>query len=131
MISSRSVILTTERLVLRRWRTADRQPFAALNADARVMEYFPRLLSQQESDALANRIDEHFDRHGFGLWAVEVPGVVEFAGFVGLSIPRFVAPFTPCVEIGWRLAAGCWGHRLRDGSRAGGCWIRIRRARAA
>jgi RimJ/RimL family protein N-acetyltransferase len=88
------VSLTTERLVLRRWRTADRQPFAALNADARVMEYFPRVLSQQESDDFASRIDEHFDRHGFGLWALEVPGVVDFAGFVGLSIPRFVAPFT-------------------------------------
>jgi len=110
VISSRSVNLTTERLVLRRWRTGDRQPFAALNADARVMEYFPRVLSQEESDALANRIGEHFDRHGFGLWAVEIPGVVDFAGFVGLAIPRFVAPFTPCVEIGWRLATGCWGH---------------------
>jgi len=73
------------------------------------MEYFPRVLSQQESDDFASRIDEHFDRHGFGLWAVEVPGVVDFAGFVGLSIPRFVAPFTPCVEIGWRLATERWG----------------------
>jgi RimJ/RimL family protein N-acetyltransferase len=102
--------LQTERLILRRWRTGDRQPFAALNADARVMEYFPRLLSLQESDALVSRIDEHFERHGFGLWAVEIPGVVDFAGFAGLSIPRFVAPFTPCVEIGWRLATECWGH---------------------
>jgi RimJ/RimL family protein N-acetyltransferase len=104
------VSLTTERLILRRWRAGDRQPFAALNADARVMEFFPRVLNLKESDDLASRISEHFDRHGFGLWAVEIPGVVDFAGFVGLSIPRFVAPFTPCVEIGWRLAMGCWGH---------------------
>jgi RimJ/RimL family protein N-acetyltransferase len=101
--------LTTERLVLRRWRPADWQPFAALNADARVMEYFPGVLSQQESDALAKYIDEHFERHGFGLWAVEVPGVAPFAGFIGLSVPRFEAHFTPSVEVGWRLAAAYWG----------------------
>jgi RimJ/RimL family protein N-acetyltransferase len=85
-------------------------PFAAINADSRVMEYFPGVLSLQESDALASRIEEHFDRHAFGLWAVEIPGVVDFAGFVGLSVPRFEANFTPCVEMGWRLAADAWGH---------------------
>ena len=74
------------------------------------MEYFPGVLSLQESDALASRIEEHFDRHAFGLWAVEIPGVVDFAGFVGLSVPRFEANFTPCVEMGWRLAADAWGH---------------------
>jgi RimJ/RimL family protein N-acetyltransferase len=74
------------------------------------MEHFPRVLSREESDALADRIDEHFDRHGFGLWAVEVPGVVDFAGFAGLAVPRFSAHFTPCVEIGWRLAPTYWGH---------------------
>ena len=73
------------------------------------MEHFPAPLSREESDAAAARIDRHFDGHGFGLWAVEVPGVVPFAGFVGLSVPDFTAPFTPCVEVGWRLAADCWG----------------------
>src|SRR5215468_11052387 len=101
--------LRTERLILRRWRPADRQPFAALNADARVMEYFSAVLNREESDALAKQIDEHFELHGFGLWAVEVPGVAPFAGFVGLSVPRFEAHFTPCVEIGWRLAREHWG----------------------
>ena len=101
--------LLTERLILRRWRPADRRPFAALNADPRVMEYFPNVLSREESDALAKHIDEHFERHGFGLWAVEVPGVAPFAGFIGLSVPRFQAHFTPCVEVGWRLAAAYWG----------------------
>jgi len=101
--------LTTERLILRRWRPADWQPFAALNADERVMEHFSGELSRAESDALARRIGEHFDRHGFGLWAVEVPGVTAFAGFVGLSIPSFAAHFTPCVEVGWRLAEEHWG----------------------
>jgi RimJ/RimL family protein N-acetyltransferase len=101
--------LRSERLLLRRWRTADREPFAALNADQRVMEHFPALLSREESDAAADRIEAHFQRHGFGSWAVEVPGVTPFAGFVGLCHPRFEAHFTPCVEIGWRLAAQFWG----------------------
>jgi RimJ/RimL family protein N-acetyltransferase len=80
-----------------------------MSADQRVMEYFPKLLDRAESDALAARIIEHFDQHGFGLWAVEAPGMADFIGFVGLSVPRFEAHFTPCVEIGWRLACEHWG----------------------
>jgi RimJ/RimL family protein N-acetyltransferase len=98
----------TERLILRRWRRADRAPFAAMNADPRVMQYFPSTLSREESDGAAARIAAHFDAHRFGLWAIEIPGVTEFAGFCGLSIPAFAAPFMPCVEIGWRLAAEYW-----------------------
>jgi ribosomal-protein-alanine N-acetyltransferase len=96
--------------LLRAWRAEDRQPFAALNADPRVMEHFPGVLSRRESDALARHAAEHFDRHGFGPWAVEVPGVAPFIGFVGMVVPSFEAHFTPCVEIGWRLAAEHWGH---------------------
>jgi RimJ/RimL family protein N-acetyltransferase len=84
-------------------------PFARLNADPRVMEFFPAPLSRAQTQALVERIDAHFREHGFGLWAVEVPGVTSFAGFVGLSVPRFEAHFTPCVETGWRLAAEYWG----------------------
>jgi len=73
------------------------------------MQYLPGALSRQASDALAARIAAQWDERGFGLWAVEVPGVAPFAGFVGLSIPSFEAPFAPCVEIGWRLAAPFWG----------------------
>ena len=111
--------LQTERLCLRRWLPSDRAPFAALNADPRVMEYFPAPLSPHESDALATRIEAHFAEHGFGLWAVEIPHVVPFAGFIGLAIPRFTAHFTPCVEIGWRLAAAHWGQGYAtEGARA-------------
>ncbi|WP_260617190.1 GNAT family N-acetyltransferase [Microbispora hainanensis] len=99
--------IRTERLVLRRWREDDKEPFAALNADPVVMEHFPATLSREDSDALAERIEAGFDEHGFGLWAVEADG--EFIGFTGLSVPRFTAPFTPCVEIGWRLARSAWG----------------------
>jgi RimJ/RimL family protein N-acetyltransferase len=102
--------IKTSRLCLRRWNEQDLPTFAAINADARVMEFLPKLLDRKESDALASRIDEHFNDHGFGLWAVEIPTVTRFAGFVGLSIPRFQAHFTPCVEIGWRLAYEQWGH---------------------
>jgi RimJ/RimL family protein N-acetyltransferase len=102
--------LLTERLWLRRWSRADRAPFAAINADPEVMKYFPGVLSRAESDALVDRIEAHFAERGFGLWAVEAPGVAPFLGFVGLSVPRFEAPFMPCVEIGWRLARSHWGH---------------------
>src|SRR5438105_8144847 len=74
------------------------------------MEFLPSPLTHPESDALAARIREHFHDHGFGLWAVEIPGVVTFAGFVGLSVPKFHAHFTPCVEVGWRLAFDHWRH---------------------
>jgi RimJ/RimL family protein N-acetyltransferase len=73
------------------------------------MQYMPKLLDRTESDAVAGRIREHFTQHGFGLWAVEVIGVADFIGFTGLGVPRFQAHFTPCVEIGWRLAHDYWG----------------------
>ena len=101
--------LRTERLLLRSWRPADLEPFAAMNADPQVMEFLPKCLTRPESDALATRINDGFIEHGFGLWAVELPGEAEFAGFIGLSVPRFEAHFTPCVEVGWRLAYEFWG----------------------
>jgi RimJ/RimL family protein N-acetyltransferase len=102
-------VIRTERLLLRQWRAEDREPFAALNADARVMEFMPALLPRPQSDALARASEAHFATHGFGPWAVEVPGVAPFIGFVGLVVPAFEAHFTPAIEIGWRLAAEHWG----------------------
>jgi RimJ/RimL family protein N-acetyltransferase len=83
--------------------------FGDLNDDPRVMEHFPKLLTRAESDALVGRIEDHFEQHGFGLWALEPIGVAPFIGFTGLSIPTYETPFTPCVEIGWRLAFPFWG----------------------
>src|SRR5262245_43054766 len=113
------VSIQTARLMLRDWREEDRHPFAEMNADPRVMEHFPKLLTRGESDALVDRIEAHLQKHGFAQWAVEIPGVTPFAGFIGLSIPRFEASFTPCVEIGWRLAAKHWGQGYAtEGARA-------------
>lgn len=83
------------------------------------MEYLPRVLSKQESDALAERIEAHFRQHGFGLYAAELQQNAGFIGFIGLNVPSFEAPFTPCVEIGWRLAAAYWGQGLAtEGAKA-------------
>jgi ribosomal-protein-alanine N-acetyltransferase len=101
--------LTTRRLLLRPWRAEDLPAFAALNADPRVAEFLPKCLERAESDALAERIAAHFRRHGFGVWAVEVPGEAPFIGFAGLAVPSFDAHFTPCLEVGWRLAFAHWG----------------------
>jgi ribosomal-protein-alanine N-acetyltransferase len=102
--------MKTERLILRRWQESDREPFAALNADPAVMEFFPARLTRADSDAVIARIEAGFDEHGFGMWAVELAATGEFLGFTGLSVPRFTAHFTPAVEIGWRLARSAWGH---------------------
>jgi RimJ/RimL family protein N-acetyltransferase len=107
---SAGVALSSGRICLRRWRDEDRESFAAMNSDARVMEFFRSRLSRVESDAMVDGIQKHFSEHDFGLWAIEVPGVAPFIGFAGLSIARFGAPFTPCIEVGWRLAFEHWGH---------------------
>lgn len=104
--------LETERLWLRPWHASDRAPFAALNADPEVMRYFPGVLTRTESDAFAARAQRELEARGFGLWAVELPGELAFAGFVGLAVPHFDAPFMPCVEIGWRLARATWGRGI-------------------
>lgn len=101
--------LETERLVLRPWRDADRAPFAALNADPEVMEHFPAVLGRLDSDAAAARFRARFDRHGWGLWALEVKGGPAFVGFAGLNPAPDAAPFAPAMEIGWRLAREAWG----------------------
>ena len=104
------VTLSSNRVCLRQWRKEDQAPFAAMNSDPRVMEYFPSALSRAASNALIDRIQRHFCEHGFGLWAIEIPDVAPFIGFTGLAIPGFSAHFTPCVEIGWRLAFEHWGY---------------------
>lgn len=102
----------TERLRLRQWRPTDREPFAALNADLRVMEFFPSTLTRDESDAMADRCQLLIEERGWGFWAAECKGTGEFIGYVGLHIPSAELPISPCVEIGWRLAFCHWGKGL-------------------
>jgi RimJ/RimL family protein N-acetyltransferase len=98
----------TERLILRRWRDADREPFAAMNADPEVVEHLQGPLSRERSDAFVDRIETHWETHGWGLWAVEVPAVAPFIGYVGLWPADYVEP--GMVEVGWRLARRHWGN---------------------
>lgn len=95
---------------LRLWKDTDLAPFAAMNADAEVMRYFPHPLTFEESREMLGRLRDGLERRGWGLWAVEVDG--EFGGFTGLAEPRFQSAFTPCVEIGWRFLQKHWGHGI-------------------
>ena len=100
----------TQRLLIRGWQSSDYAPFARINADPDVMRYFPAPLTEAESNANADVISGLIDVRGWGFWAVEIPNVAPFIGFVGLHIPSVTLPFSPCFEIGWRLDKKFWGH---------------------
>lgn len=102
--------VSTERLLLRGWRTADREAFAALNADPRVSEFLAAPITREHSDEMVSRVADCWRARGYGLWAVERVDRAEFIGYVGLWPAEFAAHFTPAVEVGWRLAAAHWGH---------------------
>lgn len=99
-----------EQVSLRQWRDADLDPLAAMNRDPRVMRYFPSLPDREQSAAALRRQRDFIEQRGWGLWAVDVDG--EFAGFTGLAVPTFAAPFLPCVEVGWRLRHEYWGRGI-------------------
>ena len=103
------VSLVTRRLIMRPWREADRAAFRALNGDPDVMVHFPHPLSAERSDAIMNAWQEHIELHGWGFWALERTLDGAFVGAVGIAHARFEAPFTPAVEIGWRLPKAFWG----------------------
>ena len=105
---SEAIELDTERLLLRHWKNADMAPFAAMNGDAEVMEFFPSVLDLQTSDELAQRMQEQLSEHGWGTWACEVKAESRFIGFVGLH-PNDDTPRGDTVEIGWRLSRDAWG----------------------
>ncbi len=114
-----AAIIQTRRLHLRPWREKDFVSFAELNADPRVMQYFPSILNREESDSLAKRLKVFIEENGWGPWAVEVPHVADFIGFIGLFPVPFKAHFTPAIEIGWRIAYEFWGQGFAiEGARA-------------
>jgi RimJ/RimL family protein N-acetyltransferase len=111
--------LETERLRLRQWNASDREPFGQLNADARVMAFFPSPLTRAERDAMAAKCESLIEERGWGLWAVELKSSRKFIGFIGLHVPSAVLPFSPCTEVGWRLAHEYWGNGLAtEGAKA-------------
>lgn len=99
-----------EQIVLRQWQDSDLEPYALMNSDPEVMRYFPSALTREQSEASLIRHRDLIEQRGWGLWALEVDG--EFAGFAGLAVPRFEAPFMPCVEVGWRLRREYWGRGI-------------------
>lgn len=101
--------LFTPRLIIRQWRPSDLEPFAAMNADAEVMRYYPETWTREQSDAFAHRVMRLMETRGWGFWAVEERASNQFIGFVGLHVPSDDLPFSPCVEVGWRLAKHDWG----------------------
>lgn len=98
----------TERLGFRQWKEEDKIPFAKMNANTKVIKYFPNILSREQSDEFVDKITNHFIEHGYGLWAVEIKITQEFIGFIGFYNVTFESYFTPCVEIGWRLDNKYW-----------------------
>jgi RimJ/RimL family protein N-acetyltransferase len=105
-------MIETERLLLRPWRDADRAPFHRLNSEPRVMEFFPAIPTREQSDALVTKCQEHFELHGFTFFAAELHETGDLTGFIGMAHTPFEAHFTPCVEIGWRLAFEQWNRGL-------------------
>jgi RimJ/RimL family protein N-acetyltransferase len=104
--------LHTRRCVLRQWKDSDLPPWAAMNADAQVRRYFPGIASEEQARGEAERCRDAIAQRGWGMWALEVPGMLPFAGFVGLNVPHYDAPWVPAVEIGWRLSSAAWGQGL-------------------
>lgn len=102
-------MIYTERLGLRRWIESDIKPFTEMNKDVDVMKYFPKTLTDTETFEMVQRINVHFDKNNFGLFAVENKPTRQFIGFTGFAVPTFDSFFTPCIEIGWRYKKEVWG----------------------
>lgn len=103
-------MIETSRLLLRRWKASDLEPFSDMGQDPEVMRHFPKYLTREECETMIrDRIEAHFDRYGFGLWAVERIDDSLFLGFVGLAHVSYACPIEDKVEIGWRLARHAWG----------------------
>ncbi|MBV9731461.1 MAG: GNAT family N-acetyltransferase [Verrucomicrobia bacterium] len=109
MSTNYPAVLQTRRLILRQWQESDFLPYAKLNADQRVMEFMLGTMTEEETRQSIENIEKHFDAHGFGRWAVQIADSEKFIGFVGISIPTYTLPFSPCVEVAWRVCPDEWG----------------------
>ncbi len=108
-LAVKSVHLETERIIMREWLPSDQAPFSRMNADPLIMEYFPRVLDEAATAKLIDRFQDHFAKHGFGMYALENKETKEFMGFAGLGHVRDIFPFGPAVEMAWRLEYEYWG----------------------
>lgn len=114
-------MLLTERLVLRRWRPEDLEPYAEICADPEVMRWIGKgqVRTHEECARALASFERAWEDRGFGLFALELRAARGLIGFVGLSVPDFLPEILPSVEIGWRLAAAYWGKGLAtEGARA-------------
>jgi len=102
------IFIETERLLLRSWKKLDEAVYISMNQDPEVMKYFPQLISEESSLAHIDSIKKHFQEYGYGLYALELKETNSFIGYTGFSHPSFESEFTPCIEIGWRIAAAYW-----------------------
>jgi len=109
-VAVQAIEFNTERLAFRAWQDRHRAPFAALNSDPEVMRYFPALMSAEQTNAGIDAWRTQFEQKGWSNWAVELLETGDFIGFIGLSVPKRQLPFSPCVEIGWRLKRSAWGN---------------------
>lgn len=113
--------LETNRLLLRPWREEDYAPFAEMNADPRVREFFPSVLTREQSNAEADYCRDEFARNSYTFFAAEDRTTGEFHGFIGLAQLNIDIPNVPhrAVEIGWRLKHASWNRGLAtEGARA-------------
>lgn len=104
------VYFETERLVFRDWKVNDLNEFRIMNKDIRVMKYFTKILTDEETDSFYNIIQDEFRNYGYGLYAIETKHNNDFIGFIGFHWANFISEFTPCIEIGWRLKYDAWGN---------------------
>lgn len=105
-----NIIIETKRLILRTWKKSDLKPMIQINQDPRVMEFFPSTLTQKKTEELVERLTNHYKKHGFTLYPVELKKTKECIGMVGIATVPFKTAFTPAVEIAWRLAPEHWGN---------------------
>ena len=113
------IFVETDRLILRQWKDSDYANFALLTASQAVMKYFPNTLTKEQSNAGVDLGKSSIESKGYGFWAAELKHTKEFIGFIGINDPGDSMPFSPCIEIGWRLAQKFWGRGLAsEGARA-------------
>ncbi|MTI67649.1 MAG: GNAT family N-acetyltransferase [Firmicutes bacterium] len=104
------IYFESKRLIFRDWKHRDLERFRNMNKDIKVMEYFPSILTKEETDNFLKKIKKEFNELGYGLYAVELKHNKEFIGYIGFHNANFDANFTPCIEIGWRLKYEAWGN---------------------